>query len=86
MTKEIEFQVAGLEHLTKQPFEARYALFCAPASRGEYGLTCESKRRGGHLGDFRTSVEAIENGIAHPHPIIIRFYQLEGRQKPDWKK
>ncbi|MDP2632179.1 MAG: hypothetical protein Q8P25_00460 [Candidatus Curtissbacteria bacterium] len=85
MTKEIEFQVASLEHLTKQPFKTRYALFCDLAKNGEYGLACESVRRGGHLGDYETSSEAIEDGTVHPHPVIIRFYPLEGGQKPDWE-
>jgi len=85
MTKEIEFQIASLEHMTKQPLEARYALFCAPIWKGNYGAKCESDQRGGHLGDYETSAKAIEDGNVHDHPVIVKFFPLEEKQKPDWE-
>jgi len=81
MTKEIILKIVSLEHMTKQPFEKRYALFCREALYGT-GVDCESKARLGHLGDFETYKEAKETGLNHPHPIDIRFYPNNDNKKP----
>lgn len=81
MTKEIILKIASLEHMTKQPPEKKYALFCHDVLGG-VGVDCESEARLGHLGDFKTYKEAKKTGIKHSHPVDIRFYPNTDNQKP----
>ena len=74
MTREIFFNIASLEHMTKQPLNKRYALFCMETRQGTAEFECETKSRMGHIDDFASYQDAKKLGISHPHSVYIRFY------------
>lgn len=74
MTEKINLSIAGMEHMTKQPFDKRYALFCEEALGGTYGFDCETRRLGGHIGDYEEYLQAKKIGVDHPHSVVIKFY------------
>lgn len=91
MTEKISLSIAGLEHMTKQPRGLRYALFCKEGYGDRYDSSCETKNRGGYIGDYEMYIQAKQNGILHPHPVIIRFYTDYENRRPsddflkDWR-
>ncbi|OGD87570.1 hypothetical protein A3A54_02415 [Candidatus Curtissbacteria bacterium RIFCSPLOWO2_01_FULL_39_62] len=74
MTREIFFNIASLEHMTKQRLGKRYALFCMDTREGTAEFECETNSKMGHIGDFESYQDAKDIGISHPHSVYIRFY------------
>jgi hypothetical protein len=81
MTEVIRHEQASMEHMLKQPFGRRYALFCM-VLRDPYTITCDSIKSLGHLGDFATYSSARQFGLEHPHDVILRFYPDEDNRYP----
>jgi hypothetical protein len=73
MTERIIYQIASLEHLTKQPFDMRYALWCWQ-TRGNEQVGCESEKRMGHIADSADYLELYKMALSHPHDAFIQFY------------
>lgn len=81
MTSEIRLQESSLEHMLKQPSGLRYALFCDSVFKGVLEGDCDSKTRGGHIGDYEDYTSARDTALTHPHAALIRFYpDYETRQ------
>jgi hypothetical protein len=73
MTERIIYQIASLEHLTKQPFNMRYALWCWQTRKSE-NVSCESEKKMGHIADSADYLELRQMALDHPHDAFIQFY------------
>lgn len=76
------FNIASMEHMTKQPLEKRYALFCHDALFNRHEVPCEAENRGGHLGDFESYDQMRQAAQGHPHTPYFRFYPITDNLKP----
>lgn len=75
MTAEIYTQIAGREHVTKQPDGFPYALFCKPVLDGEGLVECPSRKRMGFIDNFRRKKDVKTAGRSHPHAVLIRDFK-----------
>lgn len=82
MTHEIKLEIMADEHATKQPSDKRYALYCQVGYYGYSDESCETARRSGWMGNSADYAQVKEVGIAHPHAVLIRFYQDFGNTQP----
>lgn len=74
MTAEIRIQRMDREHMTRQPEGFPYALFCHPVYSGDPWVKCESRRRMGFVGDFKSGEEVLKAALEHPHAALIKDF------------
>lgn len=84
MSQKITRENGTIKDKPNLPPGMRYALYCKRAWEKEPHFECPSKENGGLIGFYGDEKTAEEAGEAHPHPVILRFYQTHQASRYDF--